>query len=100
MEDKGQMNEVIEQMKLMNVLLSKHDKREETKENYMNWASKSFWGVRVLFLCWVFLTLVDFVRTPTNEVNKSYTPPMYNSPSQQNTKHSLLHSDVADAMKS
>ncbi|CAL6360016.1 unnamed protein product [Bathycoccus prasinos] len=33
MEDKGQMNEVIEQMKLMNVLLSKHDKREETKEN-------------------------------------------------------------------
>ena len=43
MEDKGQMNEVIEQMKLMNVLLSKRDKREETKENDMKWVSKVLW---------------------------------------------------------
>ena len=34
MEDKGKMDELIEQMKLMNVLLSKHDKRKETKENF------------------------------------------------------------------
>ena len=88
MEDKGQMNEVIEQMKLMNVLLSKHDKREETKENDMKWVSKVVWfGVFLVFL-------LGLVSTPANEVNKSHTPPMYNSPSQQNTekeRHSLLH---------
>ena len=99
MEDKGQMNEVIEQMKLMNVLLSKHDKREETKENDMKWVSKVVWfGVFLVFL-------LGLVSTPANEVNKSHTPPMYNSPSQQNTQHSLdkhtyLHREVADAMKS
>ena len=32
MEDEGKMDELIEQMKLMNVLLSKHNKREETKQ--------------------------------------------------------------------
>ena len=70
MEDKGQMNEVIEQMKLMNVLLSKHDKREETKENDMKWFSKVLWfGV---FL----VVFVNLVPTPTNEVSKSHTPPM------------------------
>ena len=97
MEDKGQMNEVIEQMKLMNVLLSKHDKREETKENDMKWLKKVVGG---LLSFAVFLAFLDaFVLTPTNEWG-SHTPPMYNSPSQQNTKHSLLHRDVADAMKS
>jgi hypothetical protein len=34
MEDEGKMDELIEQMKLMNVLLSEHNKREETKENF------------------------------------------------------------------
>ena len=97
MEDKGQMNEVIEQMKLMNVLLSKRDKREETKENDKKWASK-FVGGLILFV--VFLSfLINFVLTPTNEWG-SHTPPMYNSPSQQNVKHSLIHGDSADAMKS
>ena len=98
MEDKGQMNEVIEQMKLMNVLLSKHDKREETKEND---ATFRVFGPRV-FLLFLF-TMVLIVLTAKDGVNKSPTSPMYNSPSQQNTekkRHSLLHGDVADAMKS
>ena len=94
MEDKGQMNEVIEQMKLMNVLLSKRDKREETKENDMKWVSKVLWfGV---FL----VVLLNLVPTPKNEVNKSHTPPMYNSPSQQNTekkRHSLLHREAENS---
>ena len=89
MEDKGQMNEVIEQMKLMNVLLSKHDKREETKEND---ATFRVFGPRI-FLLFLF-TMVLIVLTAKDEVNKSPTPPMYNSPLQQNTenkRHSLLH---------
>jgi hypothetical protein len=95
MEDKGQMNEVIEQMKLMNVLLSKHDKREETKEYN---ATFRVFGPRIFFI--FLLTMVLIVLSARDEVNKSYTPPMYNSPSQQDTKHSLLHREVADAMKS
>jgi len=77
MEDKGKMDEVIEQMKLMNVLLSKRDKREETKENYTNWVVKR--GASFFLFLWFLVFLlnsVNFVLTPTNEVNKSHTPPM------------------------
>ena len=87
MEDKGQMNEVIEQMKLMNVLLSKRDKREETKEYINNWVSKRL--ELLFFLALFFVFLVNFVLTPTNEVNKSHTPPM-NDPS----SHYILPRDV------
>ena len=55
MEDKGQMNEVIEQMKLMNVLLSKHDKREETKEYNASWRVQ---GPQLFF---IFLFLIVFL---------------------------------------
>ena len=63
MEDKGQTNEVIEQMKLMNVLLSKHDKREETREKNFN--SKSFW-VGIFIMVFLFLmNKVDFQQKVT-----------------------------------
>ena len=46
-----------------------------------------------IFLLFLF-TMVLIVLTAKDEVNKSPTPPMYNSPLQQNTenkRHSLLH---------
>ena len=66
MEDKGNMDEVIQQMILMNVLLSKHDKREETKETReKNFNSKSFWG-GILILVFLFLiNKVDFQQKMT-----------------------------------
>ena len=66
MEDKGQMDEVIEQMKLMNVLLSKHDKREETKETReKNFNSKSFWGGIFIMVFLFLMNKVDFQQKVT-----------------------------------
>ena len=66
MEDKGQMNEVIEQMKLMNVLLSKHDKREETKEYNASWRVQ---GPQIFFI-FLFLIVVGLVLNPKPETRK------------------------------
>jgi N-acetylglutamate synthase-like GNAT family acetyltransferase len=57
MEDEGKMDELIEQMKLMNVLLSKRDKREETKENfYTNNKIGLLLGILGWILVWLCFT--------------------------------------------
>ena len=66
MEDKGQMNEVIEQMKLMNVLLSKHDKREETKEYNASWRVQ---GPQIFFI-FLLMIVVGLVLNPKPETRK------------------------------
>ena len=66
MEDKGQMNEVIEQTKLMNVLLSKHDKREETKEYNASWRVQ---GPQIFFI-FLLMIVVGLVLNPKPETRK------------------------------
>ena len=109
MEDKGKMDELIEQMKLMNVLLSKHDKREETKEESKSWFGKKV--VPFLFLIWVlalwfgttppssFQSDVDAIyklgRLDERSHQEGFTPSM-NDPSSHHNKHSLLHANVVE----
>lgn len=89
MEDnQGKLDEVIEQMKLMNVLLSKHDKREETKANRMSWMHI---GPRI-FLLFLFLIAYAWFLAYLDDGNTSHAPPM-NGPSSQGNKYSLLHAD-------
>ena len=66
MEDKGKMDELIEQMKLMNVLLSKHDKREETKEYNASWRVQ---GPQIFFI-FLLMIVVGLVLNPKPETRK------------------------------
>ena len=66
MEDKGNMDEVVQQMILMNALLSKHDKREETKEYNASWRVQ---GPQIFFI-FLLMIVVGLVLNPKPETRK------------------------------
>ena len=90
MEDKGKMDELIEQVKLMNVLLIKQDKREENKESENGTRRKSatiaFFLLLLLLIFKFFYILQPIPKTFHDEEFSETTLGTRN-------KHSLIHEE-------